>query len=301
MRSPALHDEDHERDEAHAAADHLRGTQRRAGNEQGRGAQRLEQEADEAVPDKVQKRRLTVVLPFSLPRPYGKENKAHEIPERFIQEQRVDIVRRAAGRESHAAEDVRHLADVLAVHKVGPAPDDLPDEQSEHDAVHDRAEGDLLFSRVQPYAERGEQQSAGDGRTALPDLAPVPERLPYGVADIVRPVAENVIKPRSDDRRGKADEHNVGQRVLGNAEILRRAPHAVERGEDKAETDDRAVPVKRMAEERVCTARVERKALAEHGKRDDRAGKCFGHGKNSFRCGKIRRWDGSRRAPDAHA
>ena len=88
MRSPALHDEDHERDEAHAAADHLRGTQRRAGNEQGRGAQRLEQEADEAVPDKVQKRRLTVVLPFSLPRPYGKENKAHEIPERFIQEQR---------------------------------------------------------------------------------------------------------------------------------------------------------------------------------------------------------------------
>ena len=119
----------------------------------------------------------------------------------------------------------------------------LPDEQAGRAHVRHRAEGDLPLPAPDDAGQNARDHAAVDGESALPDL----ERVD-GVVAVVAPLEDDVVQPRADDGQRDHPDEKVIERVRLDAAAAA-VPRTVEHREDEAHGDDRAVPVKRVAEE----------------------------------------------------
>ena len=167
----------------------------------------------------------------------------------------------AGQRQSHAGEGRRLAAEGLAVDEVAPAADALPDEQTGCADVRHRAEGDLPLPAPDDAGQDARDHAAVDGEPALPDL----ERVERVLA-VVAPLEDDVVQPRADDGQRDHPDEKVIERVRLDAAAAA-VPRTVEHRQDEAHGDDRAVPVKRVTEERERRAGVDA-PVAEHGKAD---------------------------------
>ena len=187
-----------------------------------------------------------------------------------------------AGPQPHPPGQVRQAAEGLPVDEIGPAADDLAQEQAHHRQVRHGAE----FQLFQPGEEEGHQRpgddGAVDGDAAVPDGDnPAPVQSAGGIPVEVQ-IEKDVIDPGAQDAAGHRPEDEVQHVVLRQAVALGLL-HAQQQPRQEAQGQDDAVPVDAMADVDGHGIRVELPVPEEAGEAD---GHIFEGGQ--FRCGHIK-------------
>ena len=167
-------------------------------------------------------------------------DKAHEVPYRLIQEGRVHRVRAV---DRHAPRQGGRAAVRLAVDEIAPAADALADQQSERRQVAQAGKGQLFDPAVHKQGDHHADHRAVDRNAAVPDGDDLGR-----VLAVIVPFKDDVVNARADDADRHADDQAVHKVVRGDAKFLY-AGVDVQRGKDKADADDDAVPVNILAEE----------------------------------------------------
>ena len=140
--------------------------------------------------------------------------------------------------QTHAKEAGRHAAVGLSVEEVAPAADGLPKQQTDAGQVEEGKNFELPNTGIDQHAEHRADDAAIDGKAAAAD---VEEAVPRdaGAEELV-PLEHDVVQARADNGGRQADEHEIENVVLRDAELLGPA-QAVRHGEQHADGDDDAV------------------------------------------------------------
>ena len=199
-------------------------------------SQTLNDHASCAVPGEVCKERLAVKL--ALLRQEVQHDKAGQVPDGLIEERRVEILQLAVFDQTHAQEAGRHAAVGLSVEEVAPAADGLPEQQTDAGQVQKGQDLELPHAGIDQHAEHRADDAAVDGKAAAAD---VEEAVPRdaGAEELV-PLEDDIVQARADDGGRQADEHEIENVVLRDAELLGPA-QAVRHGEQNADGNDDAV------------------------------------------------------------
>ena len=218
------------------------------------GPQPFDDHPFKAIPAKVHQENLPVK-----PAALGievEQDKAQKAPDRFVKEagvhRRVRVdgdAQLGQGRNvvgirqvgdnpvaGHPPGEVGVAAEGLAVDKVAPAADPLPNQEPEGGQVHDRQDPHLVDAGDDTADEESAYNAAVDGHAALPG---VPDSRQ--VVLILVPGEDDVVGPRPDDAADQPADDDVDQLVAVDAE-----PFAVFEGHQKRQQDvggdDDAVP-----------------------------------------------------------
>ena len=220
------------------------------------GPQALDPGPAQAVPEEVEPGVLPVE-PASLGDDEEDQQQPDQVPKALVEERGMDLhVLGGADPHPHPPGQVRQAAEGLPVDEVGPAADDLAQEQADDGQVRHGAEGDLF----QPGEDEGRQRpgdhGAVDGDAAVPDGGdPAPVQGAGGVPVEVQ-VEDDVVDPGAQDAAGHRPEHEVQHMVLGEAVALGLL-HAKQHPRQKAQGQDDAVPVDAVADVEGDGVRVE--------------------------------------------
>src|SRR5213083_2387507 len=237
--------------------------------------ERLDREATDRVEADVAEEERARATGESRSEPGGEEPEHHEVPDRLVEEGRVEILvlaeaeRAVWRRDVELPRKVRRPAERLFVEEVPPASDRL--------AERDRGGRDVETSEDrkppavrQPHADEGTQdQPPVDREPALPDG----DDLPW-VPAVVIPVEENLVEPRShearEDRPLPAADDVVRRQVVASG-LTMAEPEA---GDDRRRHEN-AVP----AEDHGTNLECDRAGRADHGVEDNTArGEARGRG-----------------------
>src|SRR2546428_610795 len=264
--------------EAHAAVDvePARGLRHAVGaGPEAVEPERLDREATDRVEADVAEEERARAAGESRAEPGGEEPEHHEVPDRLVEEGRVEVLvlaeaeRAVWRRDVELPRKIRRSAERLFVEEVPPASDRL--------AERDRGGRDVETAEDwkppvirQPRADEGTQdQPAVDREPALPDG----DDLPW-VPAVVIPVEENLVEPRShearEDRPLPAADDVVGRQVVASG-LTMAEPEA---GDDRRRHEN-AVP----AEDHGTNLECDRAGRADHGVEDNTArGEARGRG-----------------------
>ena len=188
----------------------------------------------------------------------------------------------SAGPHPHPPGQIRQAAEGLPVDEIGPAADDLAQEQPHHRKVRHGPEGNLFKSGEEEGHQGPGDDGAVNGDAAVPDGdGPAPVQS-AGVVPVEVQVEKDVIDPGAQDAAGHRPEHEVQHMVLRQAVALG-LPHAQQQPRQEAQGQDDTVPVDAVAHMDGDGVRIEFPIPEEAGEAD-------GHGfqRGQFRSGHIR-------------
>ena len=246
------------------------------------GPQALDPGPAQAVPEEVE----PGVLPVE-PAAFGDDEEdqqqPHEVPEALVEKGGVDLhVLGGAGPQAHPPGQVRQATEGLPVDEVGPAADDLAQQQTHDGQVCQSAQRDLFVSGEDEGHQGPGDDGAVDGDAAVPDGDdPAPVQSPGGVSVEVQ-VEKDVIDAGTQDAAGHRPENEVQHVVLRQA-IALGLTHAQQQPRQETEGQDDAVPVDPVAHVDGDGVRVEFPAPEETWEAN---GHVFQRGQ--FRCGHIK-------------
>ena len=222
--------------------------------------QRFDPESPTCIPCNVEEEELSVELHLFPDQEQDDED--HQVPAALIEEGRmhlyvVDPVDRlkvcphflgdlvlthSRDRKLHRKEIVRVFPEGLAVKKVPPSADDLPDRDAHRDRVENEADGNLLDLRHDKNRQRTGDDAAVDRKSALPDVENGHQVVLIGI-----PGKYNIVDACSDDADEHADEDDVDIIIRLLAGLLC-APHCDPKTDQHADRDhdpvvgDRKIP-----------------------------------------------------------
>ena len=178
----------------------------------------------------------------------------------------LDVLARA-GPKAHPPGQVRQSAEGLPVDKVGPAADDLAQQQPHDAKIRQGPQLQLLAPGVEKGQQRTGDDRAVDGKAAVPDgdHAP-PVQAAVGPAVEVQ-IEDDVVDPGAQHAAGHPPEDHVQHMVLLEAEALR-LPHAQQQAHKHGKGQNDTVPIDAMADVQGDGIGVELPALKETGKAD---------------------------------
>ena len=174
--------------------------------------------------------------------------------------------------QPHPPGKVGQAAEGLAIHKIPPAADGLPDEKALHAAVRQRPERELFASAEEEGRQKARDDAAIDGKAAIPDaVGRGPVDRPVAAAEQVE-VKEHIVEPRADDGKRNGPQHHIDDVVLGQA-VFRCLLHAEVKPQQHTGGDDDAVPVDAVANVDGLGRRGELPVAEKTGKADGYVGK----------------------------
>jgi len=234
------------------AADHeddgqeLAGPDRGAGDVEGVGPQALDEEAEGAVTDEIDRGRLIRVLAVFA----QVEQDAHQddVAQRLVEKRWVNghrAVQRRAVRcqvipdlaRRHAPRQRRCRSESLLVEEVAPSADRLPQRQQRRQVVQHRGVRDLPDPAHHPVTEEHRDDAAIDGKSAIPSV-----KDPRQILRIVVPLERHIVKARADDRARQRDKHQVIDQIRREL-VLLRLLDCQKKAHQHRSRDDQAVPV----------------------------------------------------------
>ena len=222
--------------------------------------QRFDPKPPTCIPCNVEKEQLAVK--FHLFPDQEKDDEDHQVPAALIEEGRmhlyiVDPVDRlkvrphflgdlvlthSRDRKLHRKEIVRVFSEGLAVKKVPPSTDDLPDRDAHRDRVENETDGNLLDLRHGQDSQGTADDAAIDRKPALSDI-----ENGCKVTLVCIPRKDDIVDTRADDADEHADEDDVDIIIRLLAGLLC-APHCDPKTDQHADRDhdpvvgDRKIP-----------------------------------------------------------
>ena len=195
------------------------------------------------------------------------EDKAHQIPQGFIQEGGM-VVSTLAGDgvdEPHPQEGIGHTAVGFPVEEIAPAAHHLADHKAQGYQIQGCQNGDLLKDlAVDDHTDGGADDSAVDGNTAFPDI-----ENGDGVGGILLPFKGAVVKPGAENGEGSNPQYTVQQIVFGKTELLFPA-QGIAYCQDQTHGNDEAVKAHLKAADGKTGGGIE--GQSQTGKFDDIVG-----------------------------
>ena len=134
----------------------------------------------------------------------------------------------------------------FTIDKVGPAADDLPQQQAHHRQIAHGEEGDLMALRVDQRHDHAHDHRTVNGKAAVPDPhhgAPVQAAVRLAVKIQIK---EDIVQPGTDDAAGHRPEHHVHHIVFGQAVMLGLL-HAQVQSRQHGDSQNNPVPVDSVA------------------------------------------------------
>ncbi len=194
--------------------------------------ERLEEEADEPVPDEEDEQEVTGAKPLArvVPDP-DEDDRPERARDRLVQEERVEpgrlrIEAARVGLDPMCAVDRdpprqgRRRAVQLLVEEVPPAGDGLHHEQARRDDVRPAQERDSLVAGVQEGRDRPSDDPAVDPEARVGRQEDLDR-----VVLVEGPLVDDVIEPTADERRDGDHDHPVAQDVRVLARPTGQADH----------------------------------------------------------------------------
>ena len=211
------------------------------------------------------------------------QQQANEVPQALVEEGGVDLhILRGAGPHPHPPGQVRQTAEGLPVDEVGPAADDLAQQQAHDRQVRQSAERNVFAAGEEEGDQGSGDDGAVDGDAAIPDGDdPAPVQGSAGVPVEVQ-IKEDIVNTGPQNAAGHRPEHEVQHVVLRQA-IALGLLHAQQQARQKGQGQNDAVPVDAVAHMDGHGVRVKRPVPEEAGEAD---GHVFQRGQ--FRRGHIR-------------
>ena len=210
-------------------------------------AEKLNEGSSQTVPGEIPDDDLAVI--FSLLIKDVDPGKADDVPEGFIEKRRMHV-HRAESRfdiaKPHSPGHGRFTAEGFTVAEVAPSAHCLTEHNGGDCHVAERKEGDLLSSRHIKDRERAENDTAVDGKTAVPYSYDVIQRAENvfdkgAVRFEITSVKDDEIKSRTDDRGHDGDECDI-QHIVKDDSLLLCTENEITECCENGKADDQTVP-----------------------------------------------------------
>ena len=172
------------------------------------------------------------------------EREADEIPRGFIKEGRMytdcgGLAERRA--DAHAPRRGGVAAECLAVHKIAPASDALPEHQTETCCVQHIRHANFFDPAEHEYRDCTADDAAVNRQTAVPDRNDLRR-----IARIVLPAENDIVQSRAHDADRQGKKQHITQIIRPDA-AARCLSGRIQIAQNKAKCNDNAVPVDRLA------------------------------------------------------